>query len=487
MNLLRFKNSFVNLGDTFYHRNEPTPVAKPAVFLWNGGLASTLGVAEPTAESMDRFARIFSGSEVPEGAEPLSMAYAGHQFGQFNPQLGDGRAHLLGEIEDNEKRLRDVQLKGSGPSAFSRGGDGRCALGPAIREFVMSEAMHALGVPTTRCLAVVTTGEPVYRDAARPGAVVTRIAASHLRVGTFEYFSAHGDVESLEVLSQYAIARHYPQIDSNSPDRYVQLIDAVMTQQIRLITEWMRVGFIHGVMNTDNTAISGETIDYGPCAMMSAYDPKTVFSSIDTLGRYAFGNQPAIAQWNSARFAECLIPLVSDNEKEAVALLGSLIGSFPERFEKSFMTMMAGKLGVIGEADEHNDLIRELLALMANKALDYTNTFDRLTYSITSDTLQKQLSEELGPWYDTWLQQIRSQQQAPDQLRERMRQSNPLVIPRNHQMENVIARCIEAESAAPAEEFLSVLRSPYAMIESTYRYQDPPRDNDQDYQTFCGT
>lgn len=487
MNLLKFKNSFAGLGDTFYHRNSPTPVSEPAMFLWNASLGESLGVHQPTEESQERFARVFSGNELDDGSQPLSMAYAGHQFGQFNPQLGDGRAHLLGEVEDSEHQLMDVQLKGSGRSRFSRGGDGRCALGPAIREFVMSEAMHALGIPTTRCLAVVTTGELVYRDQALPGAVVTRIAASHLRVGTFEYFSARGDTEALEVLADYAIERHYPHISLDDPDRYKKLVSAVMDGQIALVTQWMRVGFIHGVMNTDNTAISGETIDYGPCAMMSAYNPNTVFSSIDVQGRYAFGNQPAIAQWNTARFAETLLPLVSEDEKDAIEKLGALIGEFPARFEKSYLGMMAAKLGLGGAGEVHKDIIMDLLKLMQQQAMDYTVTFDRLTCALTSATLSKQLSEEMGAWFDQWLQLLEHQEKDKKSLQAAMRRHNPVVIPRNHHMEAVLADCISSNSPRAAEDFLTVLRKPYEVTDNTWQYQDPPGDNDRSYQTFCGT
>ena len=486
MNLLKFKNSFAELGETFYQKNNPTPAAKPAMFLWNSRLADTLGVKQPSAESQDRFARVFAGNEIAEGAAPLSQVYAGHQFGQFNPQLGDGRAHLLGEVIDCENQPRDVQLKGSGRSAFSRGGDGRCALGPAIREYVMSEAMHALGIPTTRCLAVVKTGELVYRDEPLPGAVVTRIAASHLRVGTFEYFSARRDTDALAVLVDYAIERHYPEISINDPDKHVRLLESVMDRQIKLVSEWMRVGFIHGVMNTDNTAISGETIDYGPCAMMSVYHPKTVFSSIDVQGRYAFGNQPAIAQWNTARFAECLIPLIGEDENAAIEKLGPVIAGFPERFEQQYMAMLAGKLGLASYQESDKDLIMSLLKLLQDKALDYTLTFDQLTYAMTSDTLRNRLEADLSPWFGRWWERVASQGD-PDSIKQSMRKNNPVVIPRNHHMEDVIHRCIADDSPKPAEEFLEVLRSPYELGKKTHLYQDPPGDSDRNYQTFCGT
>lgn len=493
MNLLKFKqteHSYLKLGDNYYQRNNPTPVKAPSLFLWNKALAEELGIKANTDVNQQRFAEIFSGNELAEGSEPLSMAYAGHQFGQFNPQLGDGRAHLLGELIDQSDCLKDVQLKGSGRSAFSRGGDGRCALGPAVREFIMSEAMYALGIPTTRCLAVVKTGETVFRDEPLPGAVVTRVAASHLRVGTFEFYSARQDLASVRQLADYAIARHYSAIDEEGlqgRDRYIALVDQAMQKQIELVTEWMRVGFIHGVMNTDNTAISGETIDYGPCAMMSAYDPKTVFSSIDMQGRYAFGNQPAIAQWNMARFAECLLPLVDEDDEKAVETIGPVISSFPERFEQSYMKMLAGKLGIQDYSPSDKPLLMDLLELLNARTLDYTNTFDRLTYSLSSASLQKTLSDELGDWYQAWQQRVASQALKPDEIQAAMRSHNPLVIPRNHHIENVLAQCISSEDAGAAEDILTVLRHPYELKENTHRYQDSPADNDQGYQTFCGT
>ena len=317
---MRFDNSYAALPKQFYQRIVPSPVPKPRLFLFNAALARELGLDDELARDRDALARVFGGNELLPGSEPVALAYAGHQFGQFVPQLGDGRAHLLGEVLDARGRRRDLQLKGSGRTAYSRGGDGRCALGPAIREFVMSEALHALGVPTTRCLAVVTTGESVFRDHRLPGAVVTRVARSHLRVGTFEYFAARQDHDALRTLCDHAIGRHFPELadEPSAEERYLALLDRVIDRQVRLVVEWMRIGFIHGVMNTDNTAISGETIDYGPCAMMSAYDPGTVFSSIDHGGRYAFGNQPMIVAWNLSRLAHCLVPLVADEADDAV-------------------------------------------------------------------------------------------------------------------------------------------------------------------------
>ncbi|MEW8586955.1 MAG: protein adenylyltransferase SelO family protein, partial [Candidatus Thiodiazotropha sp.] len=338
-----------------------------------------------------------------------ALAYAGHQFGHFVPQLGDGRAHLIGEIVDRSGERRDIQLKGSGQTAFSRSGDGRYALGPAIREYIMGEAMHALDIPTTRSLAVTTTGEAVYRETVQPGAVLTRIASSHLRVGTFEYFAARENRLALEQLCDFAIDRHYPELEEGGDERFLQLFDKVMQRQIDLVVEWLRVGFIHGVMNTDNTAISGETIDFGPCAMMGTYSPKTVFSSIDRDGRYAFGNQPAIAQWNMARFAETLLPLIDKNEKQAIETLGARVETFSSLFKQRYLQMMASKLGLSKLTSAEKALILALLDRLERKRLDYTTSFDRLTRSLSSQSVAQQLIDELADWYADWRLRLTSQ------------------------------------------------------------------------------
>ncbi len=314
--------------------------------MWNSSLAEQLMIPNELKHDSVALAQAFSGNSIMPGSEPIATVYAGHQFGSFVPQLGDGRAHLLGEVLDQFGQRWDIQLKGSGRTSFSRGGDGRCALGPAVREFIMSEAMKALGIPTTRCLAVVTTGETVFRETTLPGAVVTRVASSHLRIGTFQFFAARGDHQALKTLCNYTIERHYPELQEEGQNQYVSFINKVIERQIQLVVEWMRVGFIHGVMNTDNTSLSGETIDYGPCAMMGIYDPQTVYSSIDTMGRYAFGNQPDILQWNIARFAECLLPLINADRNKAVDQVGPVIAEFPDRFEKEYMKMMGKKLGL---------------------------------------------------------------------------------------------------------------------------------------------
>ena len=329
---MNFSNSYASLDEIFYERTRPIPVKNPQLFLWNSDLAEQLMIPNDLKRDPVALAQAFSGNSSMPGSDPVATVYAGHQFGSFVYQLGDGRAHLLGEVLDQSGQRWDIQLKGSGRTSFSRGGDGRCALGPAVREFIMSEAMNALGVPTTRCLAVVTTGEPVFRETPLPGAVVTRVASSHLRIGTFQFFAARGDHQALKILCNYTINRHYPELQKEGQNPYVSLIDKVIEKQIQLVVEWMRVGFIHGVMNTDNTSLSGETIDYGPCAMMGIYDPKTVYSSIDMMGRYAFGNQPDILHWNLARFAECLLPLINADENKAVEQVRPLIATFSRPF-----------------------------------------------------------------------------------------------------------------------------------------------------------
>lgn len=484
---MNFSNSYARLDEIFYERIRPTPVKEPQMFLWNPDLAERLRIQDELKYDSAGLAQVFSGNRVLPGSDPIATAYAGHQFGSFVPQLGDGRAHLLGELIDQSGQRWDLQLKGSGRTSFSRGGDGRCALGPAVREFVMSEAMHALGVPTTRCLAVVRTGEPVFRETPLPGAVVTRVASSHLRIGTFQYFAARGDHRALKTICHYTIERHYPELREEGPAQYAALIGKVIERQVRLVVEWMRVGFIHGVMNTDNTALSGETLDYGPCAMMGIYDPQTVYSSIDTMGRYAFGNQPGILQWNIARFAESLLPLIDADRNKAVDQAGTEVAGFADRFEKEFMKMMGNKLGLTSIQPEDRKLTASILDRLRDRRLDYTVTFDLLTQSLTSEAAASQMEIELGECFELWQKRLGEQHAASRNLQELMRRNNPLVIPRNHHVEAVIQECVQSGKAAPAEKFLQVIRSPYKALPQTSAYQDPPIDGDRDYQTFCGT
>ncbi|WP_462325950.1 protein adenylyltransferase SelO [Desulfoplanes sp.] len=484
---MKLSNSYADLGEQFHEKIHPVPVRDPQPFLWNHALADDLLIPDDLQNDPPSLARVFSGNRLLPGSQPIATAYAGHQFGNFVPRLGDGRAHLLGEITDRSGRQWDIQLKGSGRTPFSRGGDGRCALGPAIREFIMSEAMHALGVPTTRCLGVVTTGEPVMRETLLPGAVVTRVASSHIRIGTFQYFAAKGDIRSLETLCTYTMERHYPELLNRGDNRYLTLFERLMERQIRLVVEWMRVGFIHGVMNTDNSTLSGETIDYGPCAMLGIYDPETVYSSIDVTGRYAFGNQSAVAQWNLIRFAECLLPLIHEDAEKAANQVRPLLGTFMERFDQAYMTMMGKKIGL--RTLEQNDakLIHTLLNRLEHNRLDYTITFDLLTESLTDQSAATRMDDELAGWVEAWRKRLGKKQINALEIQERMRSCNPVVIPRNHHVEAVIAECVQSGKPDPAQALLRVLGSPYAEVDQTRQYQDPPLDGDKGYQTFCGT
>ncbi|TRX55075.1 protein adenylyltransferase SelO [Thalassomonas sp. M1454] len=484
---MKFSNSYINLGSDFFQTESPESVAKPQLLLFNQPLAQQLNMADELAGNNDDLSLYFSGNKILPGAQPIALAYAGHQFGGFNPQLGDGRAVLLGEVIDINNQRQDIQLKGSGRTPFSRQGDGKCAIGPAIREYIMSEAMHALGVPTSRCLAVTATGEQVYRDTVKPGAVVTRVAASHIRVGTFQYFAARGNSQALKQLTQYTIARHFPEISIDMENRELEFLKAVIAKQIKLIVSWMRVGFIHGVMNTDNNSISGETIDFGPCAMMGTYHPGTVFSSIDSQGRYAFANQPHIAQWNMARLAECLLPLISDDTEQALALVEPIIVNFSADFEQAYFTMLGHKLGFEEFTQFGKEAINELLSLMQDLELDYTETFQQLTLSLLSEQAAEKLKATIGGWYEKWRLALQVSNISNVQANKLMTENNPVVIPRNHHVEAVLAHCEQTLDMDLANEFLEVLRSPYKVISNTVKYQDTPIDQDQGYRTFCGT
>ena len=505
---MKLTNSYLTLGEAFYKPCLPRQFESPTLMLWNKSLASELGITESLGSDEQRLAELFCGKRLLPGVQPVALAYAGHQFGNFSPQLGDGRAHLLGELEGPLGQRVDIQLKGSGPTPFSRGGDGLCAMGPALREFVMSEAMHALGVPTTRSLAVVATGEMLYRQSVTPGAVVTRVAASHLRVGTVQYFAAQGRHEEVKRLCDYTIDRHYPEIiqaGMSSGERYLALLDAAMARQITLVCHWMRVGLIHGVMNTDNTALSGETIDYGPCAMLGRYKPDMVFSSIDTHGRYAFNKQPDMVQWNISRLAECLIPLVDDTEQLAVDKLVAIISTFPQRFNAAYHDMMSEKLGLDVKSTgigENKVLIDDLLSKMQEHGLDYTDTFNALTEWLAEnnniaklDKLSRennknrhaQILGHLSQFLSVWQERVMGQDLPLQACYEKMRFANPVVIPRNHHVEACLAECISAGSADKAMQFLSVLMKPYERCENTALYEAPSADDDKGYKTFCGT
>ncbi len=475
---LNLCHKYLDLGNAFSQQSLPAKVKSPKLLLWNDELAKQMNLDVP-----DQFkANYFSGTQLIPGSEPTSMTYAGHQFGHFNPQLGDGRAHLLGEFIDPKQGIHEIHLKGSGQTPYSRNGDGKCGIKPAVREYIMSEAMYALGIPTTRSLAVVSTGEYLMRQQATTGAVVTRVADSHIRVGTFEYFAARGMQTEIKVLADLVIDRHHQNIEKNKPNTYFKLLSEVIDKQIYLLTQWMRVGFIHGVLNTDNTLLSGETIDYGPCAMMGVYDPATVFSSIDHNGRYAFGNQPAIIQWNMTRLAECLLPLIDPDEQSAITTVTELLNDFSSKYNQSYHQMMGQKLGFDVMAPE--SLITDLLASMHKNQLDYTQTFDSLSKAIERiDSIDLSLKD----WRTDWLKSLKNKGINVVTAQSLMSKSNPKVIPRNHHIEQVLLTTESTLNKKAATEILTVLKSPYEVVADTHKYQDSNASSDLNYQTYCGT
>jgi len=478
----RLENNYSRLSEALFAPAEPARVRDPRVAILNQRLAAELGLNLGTITPEDA-AALFAGQLLPADSVPIAQAYAGHQYGGFT-MLGDGRAILLGEHRTPDGRLVDIQLKGAGRTRFSRGGDGRAALGPMLREYVMSEAMAALGIPTTRSLAVVTTGEPVYRASALRGAVLTRVAASHIRVGTFEY-AARRDESTLRALADYAIARHYPEL-TDAPQKYLEFLRAVADRQASLVARWQLVGFIHGVMNTDNVAISGETIDYGPCAFMNAYDPDTVFSSIDSGGRYAYGNQPHIAQWNLARFAEALLPLVDPNEAKAVAAATEVLEVLPARFEGYWLAGMRKKLGLQTEEAGDVELVRTLLDWMHKARADFTNTFRDLSTGESPTGGQFQDPAFLA-WYLRWQNRRSRDGQTHTSTYALMQSVNPAVIPRNHRVEEALSAAEEHDDLSILHRLLAALASPYEMqADRRAEYRDPPAD-EFGYRTFCGT
>jgi serine/tyrosine/threonine adenylyltransferase len=485
-----FQNTYSALPDGFFARVAPTPVASPRLVKLNRPLAVRLGL-DPDRLQSSEGAEILSGKRVPNGADPIAMAYAGHQFGHFVPQLGDGRAILLGEVIDADGVRRDIQLKGSGPTPFSRRGDGRAALGPVLREYIVSEAMAALGIPTTRSLAAVVTGESVLRETALPGAVLTRVASSHIRVGTFQYFAARGDTEAVRRLADHVIARHYPEA-SGVERPYHALLQGVIARQAELVARWLLVGFIHGVMNTDNTSISGETIDYGPCAFMDHYDPAAVFSSIDEQGRYAYANQPQIALWNLTRFAECLLPLFSDDKDKAIEQAQLILGEFAERFTTAYQAGLRQKTGLLTAQDGDEALVQDLLDAMAKNHADFTLTFRSLSEAALDpdgDGKVRQLFADptaYDEWASRWRQRISREPQSPAARASAMRAINPAFIPRNHRIAAVIQAAI-SDDFAPFEELLTVLSKPYDDQPAHSEYSKGPEPHQRVLQTFCGT
>jgi uncharacterized protein YdiU (UPF0061 family) len=484
--LFPFENTYARLPDRFFAKLPPTPVEAPQLLLLNEALAVELGL-DPDSLRSPEAAEILGGNRIPTGAEPIAMAYAGHQFGGWVPQLGDGRAILLGEVVDREGERRDIQLKGSGPTPFSRMGDGRAALGPVLREFLISEAMAALNVPTTRSLAVVTTGEPVFREKPLPGAVLTRVARSHIRVGTFQFFASRRDTDALRLLADHVIDRHYPEARlAENPIR--ALLDGVVLRQAALVAQWMGVGFIHGVMNTDNMSVAGDTIDYGPCAFMDGYDPATVYSSIDHNGRYAYGNQPGIAHWNLACFAQCLLPLLADDEKTALAIAQEVVDGFPDHYRAQLDTVLAAKIGLPGEDARDAELARDLLHVMTEGGADMTLTFRRLSggdfdgvRALFADT------SSLDTWLASWMARLVEEDLSDEDLQANMRSVNPAYIPRNHLVEEALDAAVERGDLEPALKLRDVLTDPFTDQPGAERYAQPPKPEEMVRATFCGT
>ena len=487
-----FDNSYVHLPEKFFDRQNPAPVERPQLIRLNLAMCSTLGL-DPEALSGDAGAAIFAGNQVPIGAEPIAMAYAGHQFGNWVPQLGDGRAILLGEVFGIDGERRDIQLKGSGRTRFSRGGDGRAALGPILREYVISEGMYALGVPTTRALAAVKTGERVVRDGYLPGAILTRVASSHVRVGTFEFFFGQGDQDGLKTLADYVIGRHYPHAgEAEYP--YEALLRAVMERQAALVAKWFSLGFIHGVMNTDNTSIAGETIDYGPCAFVDNYHPQKVYSSIDHMGRYAFGNQPSILQWNLAQLAKCLLPIIDDDIEKAQDLAQTAIDNFPKAFEANLTAVMRAKLGLIRIEDADLGLAFELLEVMAEGNADFTNTFRALTdiaapNTPEGDVVRKKFeaSQAFDAWVARWHARVGRDMSTIIDRKALMRTVNPAVIPRNHLVEAAIRAAEDDDEFRPFHALVEEVSRPFDDRPVGSLYSRPPAPEEVVHQTFCGT
>ncbi len=475
---LPFDNSYARLPATFYTKMPATPVANPQLIKLNTPLAQDLGLNTDWLISPEGIAAL-AGNLVPDGADPLAQVYAGHQFGGWSPQLGDGRAILLGEVIDAQSQRRDIQLKGSGPTPYSRRGDGRAWLGPVLREYIVSESMHAFGVPTTRALAAVSTGERVQRERAFPGAVLTRVAASHIRVGTFQYFAARRDVDALKTLTAHTIARHYPDADG-----VLGFLRAVIGTQADLIARWMGVGFIHGVMNTDNMAVSGETIDYGPCAFMDRYHPQTVFSSIDQFGRYAFNQQPDIGAWNLAQLASSLIPLIDTDQDKAVALATEEINAYPALFRAAWLRVFAPKIGLQTPVDGDAELIQGLLDLMAKVGADFTNTFRALADGTARDQFSQ--PEAYDQWHGSWLSRLAEETTSAAARADLMRNANPAFIPRNHRVEEAIQAALN-DDFAPFERLNQVLKAPYENQSDAADLAVPPSPDQEVRKTFCGT
>lgn len=477
------ENSYACLPKIFFTEQSPTPVKSPKLVILNYPLIESLGLNAQAIKSDDGVA-VLAGNQIPKGALPLAQAYAGHQFGHFT-LLGDGRAVLLGEQITPLGQRVDIQLKGSGKTPYSRGGDGRAALGPMLREYIISEAMNALGIATTRSLAVVTTGESIIRETEQSGAIMTRVAASHIRVGTFQYVSKWGTVEDLRALADYTLQRHFPDADAHE-NRYLFLLQEVIKRQAELIAKWQLVGFIHGVMNTDNMAISGETIDYGPCAFMDKYDRATLFSSIDVYGRYAYGNQPRIAGWNLTRFAETLLPLLHVNEDQAVKIAQDAISHFTELYHCNWLSGMRAKLGIFNEELQDESLIEDLLSMMQKHGADYTNTFGALTFDKLEDNVMFD-TKEFAQWNELWQRRLERQQESKASSHKLMKSCNPRVIPRNHRVEEALEAAVKQGDYSVMEQLLHVFSRPYEYSLEQDEYSKIPNSSACPYRTYCGT
>ena len=489
-NTIPFDNSYAAQMEGFYVPWEGAKVPSPSIIQFNDEFAEELGLSADDLNS-EQGAEFFAGNEMPAGASPLAQVYAGHQFGGFSQQLGDGRALLVGEVIDQNNHRRDIQLKGSGPTPFSRRGDGKAVIGPVLREYLIGEAMHALGIPTTRALAAVLTGEKIARDGFEPGAVLTRVASSHLRVGTFQFFAARKETKKVQQLADYSINRHYPEL-LETDDKYLGFLKSVMKRQAQLVAKWMAVGFVHGVMNTDNVTISGETIDYGPCAFIDTYKAKAVFSSIDEQGRYAYGNQPNIAQWNLARFAETLIALIDpDDSDNAVKLATDALNQFPKIYHEFWIMEMSAKLGLEKLQEGDPDLINELFEIMEAQNIDYTKLFRALSETArgNDNQLQELFSDApvINPWFEKWMKRLSLNAKNATQTANSMNEVNPLYIPRNHKVEQALQAASKQEDYEPFKKLLSVLMDPYKKREGLEEFEEPALKGDEPYVTFCGT
>jgi uncharacterized protein YdiU (UPF0061 family) len=489
--VLPLESTYAQLPASFYRHTAPTPVARPRLLRLNHALAERLGLDAQALASAAGVA-VLAGNRVPAGAEPLAMAYAGHQFGSFVPSLGDGRAVLLGERVDRDGVRRDIHLKGAGRTPFSRMGDGRAALGPVLREYVLSEAMAGLGIPTTRALAMLETGEQVYREVPQPGAILVRVAASHVRVGTFEYFHHRGDRDAVRALADHVIARHYPDC-AHAANRYRALLDAIVVRQGDLIARWMLVGFIHGVMNTDNTSITGETIDYGPCAFMDTFNPQTVYSSIDHAGRYAYNQQASIGWWNLAQLAGCLLPLLADDEEAALASARKAVNAYAPAFEATWHAGLLAKIGLSAPREGDLELAFELLQLMNAQRADFTNTFRRLCDAAADTADDRELRAQFGDarpfdaWAARWRERLAAEPRDDGARRGAMRAVNPAYIPRNHRVQQAIDAATQRRDLGPLDDLLTVLAAPFEDHPELVALASPPRPEEVVQQTFCGT